>query len=132
MVDQATLQGFAGEIRESLIQERAVYARWEPGNGTAYEFVITPWEITAEHWNDAQPMFAPQGAPGWVFVARLFTAQVYPLRLWNVDGSPHLAHPSYFEEKFGNGSREDGCAIHLLFAAIVGEEAMCTFQDAGC
>lgn len=128
---RAEAQELGALIRETLQSEETAYVRWEPGNGTGYELVITPWEAVTSYGTTTAPMFDSQMGPGWVFVARMLSPAVYPFRLWEEDGVPHLAHPTYFEEKLGARSHEDGCALHLLFAAIVGEDPMCTWADAG-
>lgn len=120
------------EIRESLAHEQAAYVRWEPRNGTAYELVIVPWEVVQEAEEGVPTMFGGQMGPGWVWIARLHTAAVYPLRLWEEDGQVggRCPHPSYFAEHWAKGSRADGAALHLLLSAVAGVEPLCSPQDA--
>lgn len=114
-------------IRNTLLREQAAYVAWEPGNGTKYELVIVPWES----WEASGPTtFESQMGPGWVFIARLHTTAVYPVRLWELDGTARCPAPDYCGEKWARGSGADGCAIHILLAAIAGCEQYCNFADA--
>lgn len=114
-------------IRDTLIDRDVAYVRWEPGNGTGYEFMFIPWEATTDI---GSPMFAAQGAPGWVTIARFYSDAVYPVRLWELDGTGRMPDPDYCAEKWAKGSKADGCAIHILLAAIVGLDPWCSFEDA--
>lgn len=114
-------------IRDTLLREQTAYVAWEPGNGYKYELVIVPWES----WEASGPTtFEGQMGPGWVFVARLHTPAVYPVRLWELDGSARCPAPDYCAEKWAERNIVHGSAIHILLAAIAGCEQWCNFADA--
>lgn len=127
------LDALGAEIRDTLAHESAAYVRWEPHNGTAYELVITPWEALVEMEQGSPTMFGGQMGPGWVMVSRLHLGACYPIQLWEQDGhlGGRVPYPSYLAEHLASSRLSaDGCALHLLLAAVAQADPVCSLKDA--
>lgn len=125
---RAAVEGIGAEARAVLLDGRAAHVRYEPGNMTGYELLITPWE--AVDTVGARALFCGD-SPGWVTVARFGReGGTHGVRLWELDGSPRCPDADYCAEKWAQGHIVDGSAIHLLLCAVAGCEPTCTFTDA--
>lgn len=113
-------------IRQSLLAGQAVYVRYCPHNGTAYDLLFQPgWTVRAVKPGPmSEPLlFAPD--EGTVYLTRLGGQDGgYP---WNWDHAPHV---SYVAEKWARDRQADGAALVLLLAAISGTEPPCTLAEA--
>lgn len=129
----AELETLGAELRDTLAHEQVAYVRWEPNNGTAYEMLLIPWEATTEAEQGVRTIFGDQMGPGWVWVARLHTDAVYPIRLWDEDGhlGGRVPFPDYLAEHLGKSRHSaDGAALHLLLSAVAGSDPVCGLKDA--
>lgn len=135
---RAKLEELGTSARNRLQAGCTVHLRWEPGNMTAYEMLLVPWEDTTEMpWEGHKPQMASGGSYGTVYVIRfgIGGGRAYPLKLWDYtdDGGAvgNVPDAYYCEEKWASGL-VDGHAIHLLLSAIAGTEPRSTFEDARC
>lgn len=123
------VEQLGADVRAALLDGRAVQVRYEPGNITGYEFLITPWEAV-ERVGESRAMFAGD-SPGWVTVGRFGPeGGTHGVRLWELDGTPRAPDAEYCAEKWAHRHIVDGAAIHLLLSAIAGCAPLCTFADA--
>lgn len=130
---RAQLLELGAAIRSVLWDERAAHVRWCPGDGAAHEFLLTPWEATVEiRGPQAEPPIqAAQGSPGWVYVTSFTWNTSYPIRLWELDGTPRVDGPTYCAEHWTQGGITDGRAVHLFLSAVAGCEPHTSFFEAG-
>lgn len=132
---RAKLDALGALSRSILMDERVAHLVWEPGNMTRYELLLVPWEVAMEtEWDREWPTMGHNGSPGLVYVCRYGggTGHVYPLRMWELDGTSSVPDHYYCAEKWASSNIADGAAIHLLLSAIAGAEPRCTFEDARC
>lgn len=126
------LRGLGGAIRATLQDGFTARVRYTPGNMTAYDLTFTPF-------GDATVVSGPltetpAHEPDMVLVSWVDTS-AYPFRLLNRE-SGGLPNAHYIGEKMkmltdDGAPREDAHALHLLFAAIIGEEPWSTLREAG-
>lgn len=125
----------ANEIRNTLIREKVAHVRWTPGNGTAYELLLIPWEATRVMMlgtvERPQLIGGGEDGPGWVYIARGYLGALHPIRLWDIDGEGRCPYADYLAEKLADRSMEDGHALNLLLSAVADCKPTSTYAQAG-
>lgn len=108
------LEQAAGILRESEFGGLMPYAlTYSPGNLTGYALAFARVPYNEQGQTGPYLLMAWLGHGAWLFKIERSSAP----------------HPSYIAEKYRCGS-VDACALHLLLAAALEDEAACTLADA--
>jgi hypothetical protein len=107
------------QAADSLKLYGSVRIEYQPGNGTRYDVVI------AQQPDRVGPAtFGVKSDESQWVVSVVNFGTCYDL-------PREAAHPTYIADKLADGRDHDGAALHLLFAAILGEGTTVTLADAG-
>jgi hypothetical protein len=106
------------DAANALAMTGRVRIEYQPGNGTRYDVLITSQP------ERVGPYSGDYGDDMWI-VAVLNFGKVAEMHR---DEAPF---PVYLAEKLTDNNITDGAALHLLLAAIVGQERVTTLAEAG-
>lgn len=117
------IKQLAAEVDVSLQEYGAARVEYQPGNGTRYDLVITNHLV--ERCGPPAMTGVSRDSHWTIGIVNFGTIAEMPVK------SGDAPHPFYLADKLCNGRLGDGQVLHLLIAAVIGDDPYCTTEEAG-
>jgi len=111
------------QAEDHLLDYGAVRIEYQPGNGTRYDMVVTSPAVQ----RIGRESLAAVGVQGHWTIGIVNFGTLYEMHCVSGD----VPHPDYIADKLCDGRLGDGRVLHLLLAAMLGDEPSCSLEEAG-